>query len=200
MALQSGLNSTDYTKTTLYTKGGEYTLESTGQEYRGEYHLANGVPFTGKPKNKLAKRLLPFVYDKYSTYVYDRAFQFKNKAKTQKPPKFFRPQPSQSDYKTGYIYRYVVTHNINKEKFPIEIAVTQANSFGAPTGVDAGLWALHKVKWQIAGAIENYETKGGVVLGIENANRAAVAVLLPKYPMMQFAFRNYTEFAQPTFF
>ena len=30
----------------------EFTIETTGQEYRGEYHLSNGVPLTGKPKNK----------------------------------------------------------------------------------------------------------------------------------------------------
>lgn len=198
--ISPGQNSTDYTKTTLYTKGGEYTVESTGQEYRGEYHLSNGVAFTGKPKNKEAKRLLPFVYDKYSTYVYDKFFEFKNKAKTHRSPKFFRPQPSQSDYKTGYIYRYVVTHNLNQQKFPVEIAVTQANSFGSSTGVDAGLWTLHKIKWQLSGALEDYQTKGGAILSIENANRAAVGALLPKYPILQFAFRNYAEFAQPTFF
>lgn len=195
-----GQNSTDYTKTTLYTKGGQFTIESTGQEYRGEYHLANGVPFTGKPKNEQARRLLPFVYDKYSTYVYDRAFDFKNRAKTHSAPKFFRPQPSQSDYKNGYIYRYVVTHILQLDRFPIEIAVTQANSYGSATGIDAGLWTRHRIKWQIAGSIEDYQTKNSIVLGIENANRAAVGELLPKYPILQFAFRNYTEFAQPTFF
>jgi hypothetical protein len=62
------------------------------------------------------------------------------------------------------------------------------------------MWTLHKVKWQLTGALENYSVKGGTILSIENANRAAVAALLPRYPILQFAFRNYTEFAQPTFF
>jgi hypothetical protein len=200
MAIRLGQNSTDYTKTTLYTKGGQFTLEMTGQEYRGEYHLNNGVPFTGKPKDPQAQRLLPIVYDQYSTYVYDKAFKFKNPAKTHQAPKFYRPAPEASDYKVGYFYRYVVTHNLNKAKFPIEIAVSQGNTYGGNTGIDSGIWALHKIKWVIVGSLENYQTKGGVVLGIENANRAAVNVLLHKYPVMQFAFRNYIEFAQPNLF
>ena len=63
-----GQNSTDFTKTTLYTKGGQFSVESTGQEYRGEYHFANGIPFTGKPKNPQAQRLLPYFDKDFNGY------------------------------------------------------------------------------------------------------------------------------------
>lgn len=192
--------SANYPTNTLYTKGGQFTLESTGQEYRGPYHLLEGVAFTGKPKSANSLRLLPIIYDQFSTYTYDKQFEFKNPAKTHTLPIYFRPQPSASDYTNGYFYRYLVTHNLNKTKVPTEISVAQANSYGKVTGIDAGLYTLHRIKWTIVGATEDYQTKGGVILSIENANRKEVSPLIRRYPLIDYAFKNYNEFARITMF
>lgn len=200
MRIKTSKYSVNYTENTLYTKGGEFTIETTGEEYVGPYHVQDGVPYTGKPKSVGSLRMLPYTYDRFSTYVYDKRFKFANPAKLHKQPTYYRPNPGQSEYKLGYFYRYIVTHNLDKTKFPIEITVGQANTFGSKMGIDGGLYTLHKIKWTIVGSLTDIETQGGTIPSIENANRAAVHPLVRQYPMMEFAFRNYTEFARPTFF
>lgn len=191
--------SSNYPTNTLYTKGGEFTLQDTGMEYRGPYHVVDGKPFTGKPKNENPLPLLAIVYDRYSTYVYDKLLKFKTVTRTYRAPKFFRPVPTRSDYVTGYFIRYVVIHNLNPEKMPTEIAVSQANTFGRAGGVDGGLYTLFKIKWTITGALEDFQTKGGKILSVENANKEVLRPIIAKYPIMQYAFKNYTEFAEFTF-
>jgi hypothetical protein len=185
------------TKNTLYTKGGEFTLEQTGEAYAGQYFLVDGVAYTGKPGEEGARRLLPYKYDNQDMFLYDRAFAFKNPVKLAQQPKYFRPEPVESDYVLGYIYRYVVTHNLIPNKFPIEIAVSQANTFGKLTGIDAGIYTLHKIKWTIAGPFDDTITITGIrIPSVETANREAVGALLTQYPVLEYYFRNYTEFAR----
>ena len=200
MALRVGTNSIVYSKDTFYTKGGQYTIENTGEEYKGPYHLVDGVAFTGPPKSAGTQRLLPYVYENSDLYYYDKRFKFKNPAKTHKSPKFFRPNPKTSDYDLGYMQRHIVTHNLDEKKFPIEIAVTQANNFGANLGIDAGLYTLHTIKWVLTGAMEDKKTPTGIIPGIASQNQEAVLAVARRYPMVEFVFRNYTEFARPTAF
>lgn len=200
MAQTTGQYSSRYPTNTYYTKGGEFTVRDTGQEYRGPYHVVDGLARTGKPKNPEAQILMPVIYDRYSTYIYDKLQNFKNPARLHRQPKYFRPQPIRSEYAVGHFYRYVVTHTLRPEKFPIEIDVGQANSYGSPKGIDKGLYTLHKIKWTITGALEDLDTKGGKILSVENANKAAVYAVASKYPVILYAFRNYTEFADFTFF
>lgn len=200
MALRVGKNSVVYSKDTFYTKGGQYTVENTGDEYKGPYHLVDGIAFTGPPKSPGTLRLLPFVYDNSNNYFYDKRFKFKHPTKLYKSPKFFRPNPKTSDYELGYMQRHLVTHNLDASMFPIEIAVTQANNFGGLNGIDAGLYTLHTIKWVLTGAIEDKSTPTGIVPGIASQNREAVLAVARRYPLVEFAFRNYTEFARPTAF
>jgi len=182
-----------------YTKGNQFTVKQTGQMYRGVYHIANGKPYTGKPNNSELKELLPIVYDKYTTFTYDKITEFKQKVRTYKKPKYFRPTPSETDYKAGYIFRYVVTHNLQLTKSPTEITSKAADLFGGPGGIDPGLYTLHKIKWVITGDAEDYPTQGGIILSVENQNRNTISKLAVKYPVIVFAFKNFTEFAELTF-
>ena len=182
-----------------YTKGNQFTVKETGQEYRGVYHIANGKTYTGKPGNERPKELLPLIYDRFSTYTYDKVSEFKKKVRTYKRPRYFRPTPVDKDYRAGYIFRYIVTHNLQLTKSPTEITPKSADLFGGPGGIDPGLYTLHKVKWVIAGDAVDYKTQGGVILSIENQNRDTVAKIARKYPTIVFAFKNFTEFAELTF-
>lgn len=205
MALSQNKYSITYTNNTLYTKGGEFVVESTGEPYAGQYHLINGVAFTGKPKSEGIRRLIPSRYTNNDTYVYDKHFAFKSKPKYYVSPKFFRPDPTLSEYQVGYFYRYVVSHNLDMTKFPIEIGISQVNSYGARGGIDSGLWTLHRIKWVIVGNFDDIPTEnpvtkqvGPTIPSVETQNRNTLEPIIRKYPMMQFAFRNYLEFAQPS--
>jgi len=185
------------TQNTLYTKGGEFTIRSTGELYVGQYYISNGVAFTGKPGGSDPIRLLPYTYSNQDAYYYDKAYKFANPVKLYQPPVFFRPQPTTSDYEIGYFFRYVVSHNLDDDRFPIEIGISQANSYGSTSGIDSGIWTLHRVKWVIVGNFEDLVRLGEPVIpGVETQNRNVLEPIIRKYPIMQFAFRNYLEFAQ----
>lgn len=185
------------TKNTLYTKGGEFTVELTGEPYSGQYFVVDGVAYSGKPGAENPRRLLPYRYDNTDMFLYDRAFAFKNPVKLAQQPKYFRPEPTESDYALGYIFRYVVTHNLITNKFPIEIAVAQANTYGSLLGIDAGMYTLHKIKWMIVGSFEDTITiTGARIPSVETANREAVGALLTQYPVLEYYLRNYTQFAR----
>lgn len=180
----------------LYTKGNEFTVRSTGEVYKGVYHRAGKKYFTGRPKNQEAKELLPFVYDAFSTYTYDSVTKFKLPIRTYKKPVFYRPDPSDSDYRTGFIFRFVVTHNIDVNKTPTEVSPIAGTKFGGAGGIDPNLYTMHKIKWVISGEAADFTTKGGTILSIQNQNRETIELIARKYPVIVFAFRNYTEFAQ----
>lgn len=184
-------------RNTLYTKGGEFTIRSTGEPYIGQYYISNGIAFIGKPGEANPIQLLPYVYQNQDTYYYDKAYQFTNPAKRHLLPIFFRPQPTTVDYEVGYFFRYIVSHNLDNNRFPIEIGISQANSYGSANGIDSGIWTLHRVKWVIVGNFEDLVRPGEPVIpGVETQNRTALESIIRNYPMMQFAFRNYLEFAQ----
>ena len=199
--------SVTYTNNTLYTKGDQFIVESTGEMYKGQYHIVDGVAYTGKPKTTGIKKLIPSSLTNQDTYIYDKSKQFKSRVKQFVQPKFFRPAPTPTDYEVGFIQRYIVSHNLDTTRFPIEIGVSQANTYGGRLGVDSGIWTLHRIKWVIVGSFEttniiNPVTKqaGPPILSVEDQNRATLEPIIRRYPMMEFAFRNYTEFAQSSLF
>lgn len=180
----------------LYTKGNQFTVKSTGENYKGVYHQIGKRYFTGKPKNQQAIELLPFLYDQFSTYAYDRVLDFKQPIRTYKKPVFYRPEPSDSDYRTGFIFRFVVTHNININKAPTEVSPIAGTKFGGAGGIDPNIYTMHKIKWVISGEAADFVTKGGTIPSIENQNRQTIELIARKFPAIVYAFRNYTEFAQ----
>ena len=146
-------------------------------------------------------------YQIEDTYIYDKSKQFKSRVKQFVQPKFFRPAPTPTDYEVGFIQRYIVSHNLDTTRFPIEIGVSQANTYGGRLGIDSGIWTLHRIKWVIVGSFETTNTinpatgqPGPPILSVEDQNRATLEPIIRRYPMMEFAFRNYTEFAQSSLF
>lgn len=195
------------TNNTLYTKGNELIIESTGEPYKGQYHYIDGIPYTGKPKSTGIRKLIPGDYTNYDTYIYDKSKQFNSRVKLFVQPRFFRPAPTPTDYEVGIIQRYIVSHNLDTTRFPIEIGVSQVNTYGGSLGIDSGIWTLHRIKWVIVGSFVTTNTinpttkqPGPPILSVEDQNRATLEPIIRKYPMMEFAFRNYTEFAESNLF
>jgi len=207
MARSTSKYSVTYTNNTLYTKGNEFIVESTGEQYKGQYHIVDGVAYTGKPKSSGIKKLIPGTFMNQDIYTYDKKLRFNSRVKLFVQPKFFRPAPTPTDYEVGSIQRYIVSHNLDITKFPVEIGVSQVNTYGGSLGIDSGIWTLHRIKWVIVGSLETTITTnpqtgqpGPPILSIEAQNRRTLEPIIRRYPMMQFAFRNYTEFAQPNLF
>lgn len=199
--------SVTYTNNTLYTKGNEFIIELTGEPYKGQYHLVDGVAFTGKPKSVGILRLVPGTFANYDNFIYDKRQQFNSRVKMYVQPKFFRPAPTTIDYQVGAIQRFIVSHNLDMNKFPIEIGISQANTYGGRLGIDAGIYTLHRIKWVIVGSFVTTNTinpatkqPGPPILSVEDQNRATLEPIIRRYPMMEFAFRNYTEFAESNLF
>lgn len=199
--------SVTYTNNTLYTKGNEFIVEATGEQYKGQYHYVDGVAYTGKPKAADAKRMVPAAFTNNDTYIYDKSLRFKSLVKQHVQPKFYRPAPTPSEYEVGAIQRYVISHNLDTTKFPIEIGISQVNTYGGRDGIDAGIWTLHRIKWVIVGSFVTTNTvnpitgqPGPPILSVEDQNRRTLEPIIRRYPMMEFAFRNYTEFAQSNIF
>lgn len=207
MAITTSKYSVTYTNNTLYTKGNELIVESTGEPYKGQYHIVDGVAYTGKPKASGIKKLIPDTSSNLDTYIYDKSQKFKSKVKQFVQPKFFRPAPTPSDYEVGAIQRYIVSHNLDTTRFPIEVGISQANTYGGRLGIDSGIWTLHRIRWVIVGSFVTTDTidpvtkqPGPPILSVEDQNRRTLEPIIRKYPMMEFAFRNYTEFAQNNIF
>jgi len=199
--------SVTYTNNTLYTKGDEFIIEATGEQYKGQYHLVDGIAFSGKPKSVGVRKLIPGAFANYDTYIYDKSLRFNSRVKQSIQPKFYRPAPTTPEYQVGSIQRYIVSHNLDTTKFPIEIGVSQANTYGGRGGIDAGIYTLHKIKWILVGSFVTTSTTnpttgqpGPPILSVEDQNRRTLEPIIRRYPMMEFAFRNYTEFAQSSLF
>jgi len=199
--------SVTYTNNTLYTKGNEFIVESTGEQYVGQYHLVDSIAFTGKPKSTDIRRLIPGTFENRDTYIYDKRKQFRSRVKQFVQPKFYRPAPTTTDYQVGTIQRYIVSHNLDTTRFPIEIGISQANTYGGEGGIDSGIYTLHRIKWVIVGSTITTQTinpvtkqAGPPILSVEDQNRRTLEPIIRRYPMMEFAFRNYTEFAQSSLF
>ncbi len=130
MARTTSKYSVTYTNNTLYTKGNEFIVESTGEQYKGQYHIVDGVAYTGKPKSSGIKKLIPGTFMNQDIYTYDKKLRFNSRVKLFVQPKFFRPAPTPTDYEVGSIQRYIVSHNLDITKFPVEIGVSQVNTYG----------------------------------------------------------------------
>jgi hypothetical protein len=141
-----------YPDNTLYTKGFEYSLE--GENYIGEYHIVDGQAYTGPPKvGALYRKPLTKYYEDGNVYLYDKLNGFKKAESTYVQPRYLRPDPSQADYKTGYVVRYLLQYVLDKKQVPIEIGSVGNTLYGKRKGYDPSLYDLIAIKWQLVGPL-----------------------------------------------
>jgi len=182
-------------ETNLYTRGREFSVTITGEEYIGYYYkLYNGTFFTGKnPNDTPTQELIPLVtqlieaspiivtlnqskdknLEKYVSLL-------QNTPEDKKLPIPYYPKPTKENYELGEIQRYFAK-KINEAIF-IEISQKDFNNLIEEN--NAYLWQYYvtfSIPWEISGRKNE----------IENINKKIVA--LAEFNNRVLGFNNYIK-------
>jgi len=190
---------------------GEFTLK--GLPYSGKYYETfNGRYFSGPnpevgPSDEL--QINP-------NYIYAPGLNSKNFTEAQKrnlavignlksnripgKPNSYFPQPSENDYKRGYLIRYF-TKKENERGFVIEISEDEYNSIVNGTAdYDVSMYQTTKILWKITGPLRSqrksqYDVTAGIIDTNQRLTEAANKTFLG---IVDFIGGDYTKFARPT--
>jgi hypothetical protein len=175
-----------------YTQGGEFTT-MRGEEYIGEYHIRkDGKTYTGPRKitegRDDSEQLLPY-YEFANNFAYDRLNNFVSPVKDQADPVPYEyvVREEEGVYEDGYDTRSFVQKR-GKGTYPMEIDQLQRDRFGSRDGIDARIYNVVDIRWQLTGTLE----------AIERVNKERVSrgsLIIPDLPLL---IRNYTQYARPT--
>ena len=164
-------------KSNLYTKGNEYTIESTGLPYRGYYHqISNGEKYSGKTPTDFPISLLSPIElenedDEFSENVINSNesywtignpnYQYDQNIEPKSPTSTY-PKPKQSDYKLGEFERYFLSKT-NEIKFLEVNEFTYNQYLNQNSNVAYQLYQPIKLSWELTGIEDevykvNYKT------------------------------------------
>jgi len=206
----SSFSSRKKTRTHLYTKGGEFSLD--GKNYIGEYYIEGDSPFTGptpvdinedinrvgdpdlvNPKIRLVTpkaaetgKLLRRVYPEDYQYEYERIKAFNIPILNFIDPIPYLYEPKDSAYGVGEDVRYFVQKRGNDDSYAIEIDSKQWEMIGAFKGIDDGLYAFIGVTWKLVGAYDI----------VAQQNELALFKAQKVIPSILYSVKSFTEFAR----
>lgn len=209
----SGYSPRSKVQTHKYTKGGEFTLD--GKDYIGEYHLKDGLAWTGpeplKPQDNVntigdpsimagqriysekfynTNKALRRVYPTKSQYDYEFIKKFQIKQLNYLEPKLHLYRPKDAAYDVGEDERYFVQKRNTVESYPIEIDSSQWELIGQYKGIDPLVYSYAKVTWKLVGPYDY----------IAQQNELALFRVQAKIPSILFAVKSFTEFGRFTGF
>jgi hypothetical protein len=206
----SSFSSRKKTRTHLYTKGGEFSLD--GKNYIGEYYIEGDSPFTGptpvdinedvnrvgdpdlvNPKIRLVTpkaaetgKLLRRVYPEDYQYEYERIKAFNIPILNFIDPIPYLYEPKDSAYGVGEDVRYFVQKRGNDDSYAIEIDSKQWEMIGGFRGIDDGLYAFIGVTWKLVGAYDI----------VAQQNELALFKAQKVIPSILYSVKSFTEFAR----
>lgn len=169
----------------LYTKGKEYSLN--GIEYIGEYHLDGNIAKVGPVVDPEALPLQRYYANK-DHYIYDKQYNFNPKVLQFTLPVYFAYTPIEQAYLIGYDTRFFVEKINDDQSYAIEIDEKQFRNINKKGGIDGGIYAASAVQWQLTGYQKDITINNELSL-----LQASVVT-----PSVQYAVKNYTEFARFT--
>lgn len=169
----------------LYTKGGEFSLN--GVNYIGEYHLDGTVPRVGPILDSNAPTLLKYYANK-DHFTYDKIFNFNVKVSNFVEPKYYMYTPTEQSYAVGFDLRYFVEKINDDQSYAVEIDEKQYKRLNKSNGIDGGLYTSAILKWRLTGSQK---------VIIEH-NTREIQIGSTSVPSIQYAIKNYTEFARIT--
>lgn len=195
----------------LNTTGNEFLLD--GKPYSGKYYETyDGRAFTGaRPEdnlNKPLKRLLNFSsapglsrsnlpdFSKIQLAINT------NISSTRIPgrPNSFYPQPTEEDYRRGYIIRYF-TKKENERGFITEIDRDQYNDIVNGTAdYDTTIYQVTTILWKLTGPLRNKrESQYNIIPGIVDTNeRLTIAADKNFLGIVEWIGGDYAKYARPT--
>lgn len=155
----------------LYTAGGEYYIQSTGEPYTGPYHQDyNGAAYTGATPNDPNKR--PLVLNPATTQPPPKVIRSATNSsyanlnpknddviKFGKDPISFTPSPTTTDYDKGTITRYFAKKRNDKSNNVREINDKAYGSLISKDGdYNYTTWKVTSLKWKISGNQKSVES------------------------------------------
>lgn len=147
----------------LYTKGGEYVIMNTGEDYIGLYHiLPNEKIYSGDEPHNSAKQLQKKLYNvSEDVKLFNRLKN--NTLSNYKSPIAMKPYPEKSDYEEGFYHRCFVQKRNNPINTIIEIDAEQYYKINTNNreGINGIIWRDIVIEWRIIGInadILNYNT------------------------------------------
>jgi hypothetical protein len=197
--------------TNLNTKGSEFTLD--GKPYSGKYYEAyDGRIFSGPTPesgdNKELKRIPKYISapglnsmnisDSQKKYIASQAGSNLNRIPGK--PNSYYPNPTEEDYKKGYLIRYF-TKKENQNGFVIEISRDEYNSIVNGTAdYDISIYQTVEILWKITGPLKNKRTSQyNMTAGIIDTNERLVESGNKTFlGIKDFIGGDYVKFARPT--
>lgn len=210
----------------LSTEGNEYLLD--GKPYSGKYYMTyDGAAFTGAGpqfgKNKKLKKIevylnapgLNYDTDNPTSILSELPQKVKNQLlnntnllkgvdpKTDRVPgrpNSYYPQPTEADYKRGYIIRYF-TKKENERGFIIEISDSEYKSIlGGTADYDISVYQTCKILWKITGPLNSQrKSQYNVIPGIIDTNKRLTEEANKTFlGIVDYIGGDYIKFARPT--
>jgi len=208
----SGYSPRSRVETHLYTKGGKYTLD--GIEYIGEYHIKEGIVYTGPEpmkalddinkvgdpdiiqreframKTMMSGKILRRLYINLDQYEYERLKKFDIRELDFLEPRPILYKPKASAYDAGEDMRYFVQKRNSDESYPMEIDVSQWELIDQFRGIDPQIYASVGVVWKLVGSLDY----------LAQQNELALFRAQKLVPGVLYAVKSFTEFARLTRF
>ena len=169
----------------LYTKGGEFSYG--GINYVGEYHYDNGIPKVG-PVHSTNAGTLQRYYTNPDHYIYDKLFSFKPIVLSFVDPKPYLYKPNEQVYSVGVDTRYFVEKVQDSESYAIEIDLGQFNQINKAGGIDGGIYSYTSIEWKLTGSAQS----------ITRYNQYQISIASMVIPSIEYAIKNYLEYARIT--
>ena len=172
----------DVSKTHLYTKGKEYSLN--GVEYVGQYHMQDDSAWTEPLKSDQSQELQKY-YINSSHYTNDKIKNFKTPPLIYKEPIPIVYRPSQQAYTAGQDTRFFVEKINDETSYAIEIDQQQFNYIGRSGGIDNNLYTSTSIVWKLLGVKDE----------IADFNQVQIQKAKRVVPTIDYAIPNLTQFA-----
>jgi hypothetical protein len=195
----------------LTTRGSEFLLN--GAPYSGKYYeTIDGEFYSGPnpesgPSEKLTKINsyigTPGLNNIQLSFRSQEELAIKTNIQSTriagKPNSYF-PQPTEEDYKKGYITRYF-TKKENEKGYIIEISRDEYNNIvNGDTDYDIRLYQVATILWKLTGPLNNTrKSQYNIIPGIIETNQRLTEAANKNFlGIVEFIGGDYTKFAKPT--
>lgn len=105
--------------------------------------------------------------------------------------KTFIPNPTDNDYKRGWVTRYFVQRTNDKGSNIYEVNSTEYLRLN-----NKSVMTLASIRWRISGPISTqYDSNGNIVdKGVRESNRISISLVADKIPNLKFYLPNLLQF------
>ena len=195
----------------LNTRGNEFTLE--GEPYSGKYYETFDARFFTGTNPQTGPNQEIFKVPQYqstpgldtlviSTELKNRLAQNTRVKPNRLPgsPTSFYPQPTEEDYRKGYVVRYF-TKKENEKGYIIEIFEDEYNAIvNGTTDYDIRLYQVTKILWKLTGPLRSTrQSQYNIIPGIIETNKRLTEASNKNFlGIVDFIGGQYSKFARPT--